>query len=161
MMLRSQSGYMSRRVTIWSYAPKGVRRIGQLALRDIYQGLLKDRAGSHTTDHRGITEMRPDQTRPYEFGDPLNLNSSRRSARPRARSRGAARAKPDDFEIYENDYGQLVVHRPMPRYVVVDELGGRFAAARKSHWRSKTLIRSKFPRDYFSIVDSSRVRSES
>src|ERR1700679_1056991 len=74
MVLLTQSGYMVHKGDHVQLSPKGVRRIGQLALRDIYQGLLKDRAGSHTTDHRGITEMRPDQTRPYEFGDPLNLN---------------------------------------------------------------------------------------
>ena len=34
-------------------SPKGVRKIGQLALRDIYQGLLRDRPGGHQTDHRG------------------------------------------------------------------------------------------------------------
>ena len=59
MMLLSESGYMVQKGDHLQLSPKGVRRIGQLALRDIYQGLLKDRAGSHTTDHRGITEMRP------------------------------------------------------------------------------------------------------
>ena len=74
MVLLTQSGYMVPKGDHFQLSPKGVRRIGQLALRDIYQNLLKDRAGGHATDHRGVTEMRPDETKPYAFGDPLNLN---------------------------------------------------------------------------------------
>ena len=58
-------------------SPKGVRKIGQLALRDIYQGLLRDRPGGHQADHRGINEVRPDATKRV----PL-----RRSAEPRSRA---------------------------------------------------------------------------
>src|SRR3984885_7369264 len=74
MMMLQQSGYMMQKGENIAQQPAGVRRIRQLALRDIYQGLLRDRAGGHVTDHRGITEMRPEETRPYHFGDPLNLN---------------------------------------------------------------------------------------
>jgi uncharacterized protein with von Willebrand factor type A (vWA) domain len=153
MMLLSQSGYMVQKGDHLELSPKGVRRIGQLALRDIYQGLLKDRAGSHTTDHRGITEMRPDQTRPYEFGDPLNLNLVATLKHALARRPGVPLAlKPDDFEIYENDYGSsssTVLCLDMSWSMSWE---GRFAAAKKVALALETLIRSKFPRDYFSIV---------
>ena len=153
MMLLSESGYMVQKGDHLALSPKGVRRIGQLALRDIYQGLLKDRAGSHTTDHRGITEMRPDQTRPYEFGDPLNLNLVATLKHALARRPGVPLAlKPDDFEIYENDYGSsssTVLCLDMSWSMSWE---GRFAAAKKVALALETLIRSKFPRDYFSIV---------
>jgi uncharacterized protein with von Willebrand factor type A (vWA) domain len=153
MMLLSESGYMVQKGDHLALSPKGVRRIGQLALRDIYQGLLKDRAGSHTTDHRGITEMRPDQTRPYEFGDPLNLNLVATLKHALTRRPGVPLAlKPDDFEIYENDYGSsssTVLCLDMSWSMSWE---GRFAAAKKVALALETLIRSKFPRDYFSIV---------
>jgi uncharacterized protein with von Willebrand factor type A (vWA) domain len=153
MMLLSQSGYMAQKGDHLELSPKGVRRIGQLALRDIYTGLLKDRAGSHTTDHRGITEMRPDQTRPYEFGDPLNLNLVATLKHALTRRPGVPLAlKPDDFEIYENDYGSsssTVLCLDMSWSMSWE---GRFAAAKKVALALETLIRSKFPRDYFSIV---------
>ena len=153
MMLLSQSGYMVQKGDHMQLSPKGVRRIGQLALRDIYQGLLKDRAGSHVTDHRGITEMRPDQTRPYEFGDPLNLNLVATLKHALARRPGVPLAlNPDDFEIYENDYGSsssTVLCLDMSWSMSWE---GRFAAAKKVALALETLIRSKFPRDFFSIV---------
>src|ERR1700758_3119338 len=70
MLLLQRSGYMVQKGDHMQLSPKGVRRIGQLALRDIYQGLLKDRPGNHATDHRGITEIPPDETKSYSFGDP-------------------------------------------------------------------------------------------
>jgi uncharacterized protein with von Willebrand factor type A (vWA) domain len=153
MMMLSQSGYMVQKGDHLELSPKGVRRIGQLALRDIYTGLLKDRAGSHTTDHRGITEMRPDQTRPYEFGDPLNLNLVATLKHALTRQPGVPLAlRPDDFEIYENDYGSSsssVLCLDMSWSMSWE---GRFAAAKKVALALETLIRSKFPRDYFSIV---------
>ena len=153
MMLLNQSGYMAQKGDHMQLSPKGVRRIGQLALRDIYQGLLKDRSGSHVTDHRGITEMRPEETRPYAFGDPLNLNLVATLKHALARRPGVPLAlNPDDFEIYENDYGSsssTVLCLDMSWSMSWE---GRFAAAKKVAMALETLIRSKFPRDFFSIV---------
>ncbi len=153
MMLLNQSGYMAPKGDHMQLSPKGVRRIGQLALRDIYQGLLKDRSGSHLTDHRGVTEMRPEETRPYAFGDPLNLNLVATLKHALARRPGVPLAlNPDDFEIYENDYGSsssTVLCLDMSWSMSWE---GRFAAAKKVAMALETLIRSKFPRDFFSIV---------
>ena len=124
MMLLSESGYMVQKGDHLALSPKGVRRIGQLALRDIYQGLLKDRAGIHTTDHRGITEMRPDRS-------DLTVRRSAQSepgrdpqARARAPSGRAARAQARRFRDLRKRLRQLVVNRAVPGHVVVDELGG-------------------------------------
>jgi uncharacterized protein with von Willebrand factor type A (vWA) domain len=153
MMLLQQSGYMVQKGDQMQLSPKGVRRIGQLALRDIYQGLLKDRAGSHTTDHRGVTEMRPDEVRPYSYGDPLNLNLVATLKHALARKPGVPlELDPGDFEIYENDYGSsssTVLCLDMSWSMSWE---GRFAAAKKVAMALETLIRTKFPRDYFAIV---------
>ena len=106
MVLLNNSGYLMPKGEHSQLSPKGVRRIGQLALRDIFQSLLKDRAGSHTTDHRGVTEIRPDETKTYAFGDPLNLNLVGTLKKALARKPGVPlQLNPEDFEIYENDYG--------------------------------------------------------
>jgi uncharacterized protein with von Willebrand factor type A (vWA) domain len=153
MMLLRQSGYVAQKGDHLQLSPKGVRRIGQLALRDIYQGLLKDRAGSHHTDHRGISEIRPDEVKPYSFGDPLNLNLVGTLKHSLFRKPGVPlRLEPGDFEVYENDYGSsssTVLCLDMSWSMSWE---GRFAAAKKVALALETLIRTKFPRDYFSIV---------
>ena len=135
-------------------SPKGVRRIGQLALRDIYQSLLKDRAGGHVTDHRGITEMRPEQTKPYAFGDPLNLNlvgdaEACAGAQGRRAAGAASRKISRSTKTTTRSSSSTVLCLDMSWSMSWE---GRFAAAKKVAMAMETLIRSKFPRDFFSIV---------
>ncbi len=153
VLLLNQSGFLAQKGDHLQLSPKGVRRIGQLALRDIYQGLLRDRAGSHLTDHRGVTEMRPEEIKPYQFGDPLNLDLVGTLRHSLARKPGVPLSlSPTDFEVFENDYGSsssTVLCLDMSWSMSWE---GRFAAAKKVAMALETLIRSKFPRDFFSIV---------
>ena len=107
MMLLLAQGRLPRRSARarTQLSPKGVRKIGQLALRDIYQGLLRDRPGGHATDHRGVTELRPDETRAVPLRRPARTSTwSRTLKKALARQpRHAARAsQPDDFEVYDD-----------------------------------------------------------
>jgi len=54
--------------------PRAIRRIGAHALAEVYDALAKDRPGAHETDVRGAALPRPDETRPFEFGDPLDID---------------------------------------------------------------------------------------
>src|SRR5207253_1555993 len=62
--------------------PRAIRKIGQKALKDIFQHLAKDRFGNHEADHRGRGGDRSDDTKAYEFGDPflLDLRSTLQNA---------------------------------------------------------------------------------
>jgi uncharacterized protein with von Willebrand factor type A (vWA) domain len=153
VLLLRDSGYLVQKGEHMQLSPKGVRRIGQLALRDIYQNLLKDRAGGHLTDHRGVSEIRPDEVKPYRYGDPMNLNLVGTLKHALARKPGVPLAlSPGDFEVYESDLGSsssTVLCLDMSWSMSWE---GRFAAAKKVAMAMETLIRSKFPRDFFSIV---------
>ncbi|GIW39618.1 MAG: hypothetical protein KatS3mg076_0195 [Candidatus Binatia bacterium] len=152
-VLLVEAGYLWNREGRIQLSPKGVRRIGQLALRDIYRGLLRDRGGEHETDHRGAREIRPDETRPYRFGDtsPLDLVGTLKRAL-RRRASLPLRLEPEDFEVFETD------HSTRTSTVLLLDMSwsmsweGRFAAAKKVALAMETLIRSRFPRDYFGIV---------
>src|SRR5207253_2366566 len=69
MVLLVDAGYVTQREGRAHLSPKRVRKIGQLALRDHYQGLLRHRPGGHQTDHRGSIELRPEETKRYQHGD--------------------------------------------------------------------------------------------
>src|SRR5688572_20929776 len=80
-------------------SPKGVRRIGQLALREIFGGLLRDRPGAHGTDHRGTTELRLHETRPFVHGEPFALDLVGTLKRSLLRRPGTPLdLRPEDFE---------------------------------------------------------------
>jgi uncharacterized protein with von Willebrand factor type A (vWA) domain len=149
----AQAGYVTQREGRAVLSPKGVRRIGHLALRDIYQGLLRDRPGGHATDKRGATLLRPEETRPYRYGEPLALDLVATLKKAVARKPGTPlRLAPDDFEVYAADQtttSSTVLLLDMSWSMSWE---GRFAAAKKVALAMESLIRSRYPRDYFGIV---------
>jgi uncharacterized protein with von Willebrand factor type A (vWA) domain len=153
MTMLRESGYLTNKSGHVELSPKGVRKIGRLALRDIYQGLLRDRRGGHQTDHRGPTEVRPDATRPYHYGDPMNLDLVRTLSKALARRPGVPlEMEPGDFEVYDTD-----LNTSTATVLALDmswsmSWEGRFAAAKKVALAMESLIRNRYPRDYFAIV---------
>src|SRR6185369_1877163 len=149
----SGAGYLTQREGRTTLTPKGVRKLGQLALRDIYQGLLRDRSGGHQTDHRGVTQLKPEETRPFSFGDPFELDVV--ATLRRALARGSIQPLqivPDDFQVHATDRtttSSTVLLLDMSWSMSWE---GRFAAAKRVALALESLIRAKFPRDYFAIV---------
>ncbi|MBI3796258.1 MAG: hypothetical protein HY268_04710, partial [Deltaproteobacteria bacterium] len=69
-----EAGFLIYKEGRVALSPKGVRRLGQLALQDIYANLLRDRSGMHSADHRGVAEIKLDEVRPYVYGDPMHID---------------------------------------------------------------------------------------
>ena len=67
-------GYILRTDHGLRLTPKGMRKIGDKALREIFQMLNKGRWGNHATSSRGSNGDRMEETKQYEYGDPLNVN---------------------------------------------------------------------------------------
>jgi len=153
MLILTRAGYLTTQGGRLQLSPTGVRRIGQLALRDIYQGLLRDRPGGHQADHRGLQEVRPDETRPYQYGDPLNLDlvGTLKKALPRKSGTPLA-VHPDDFEIFATNSSTSTSTVLLLDMSWSMSWEGRFAAAKKVAMAMETLIRTRYPRDYFAIV---------
>ncbi len=151
--LLEEGGYVLDRGGHFELTPRGVRRVGQLALRDIYRQLRRDGIGRHAIRHQGSHELMTEQTRPYIQGDPLNLNMIQTLKNALVRAGGVPlRLRPTDFAIYESE--------DMTRAATVLLLDmswsmsweGRFAAAKKVALAMESLVRSLHPRDYFGIV---------
>ena len=127
MMLLARAGRLphARARAASQLSPKGVRKIGQLALRDIYQGLLRDRPGGHQTDHRGVAEVRPDDDArlPLRRSARTSISCARSRRRWRAAPARRSRSQPDDFEVYETNHTTTTLDRAAARHELVDELG--------------------------------------
>src|SRR4029077_16113750 len=97
----ADSGYVLQQGGQQKLTPKGVRKIGQLALRDIYQNLLRDRLGNHSAHRRGPAEIRLDESRPYKNAARLYWSLVAPQKKPLSRRRGTPLAlEPEDFEIF-------------------------------------------------------------
>jgi len=139
---------------------RGMRRIGQKALADLFTRLKRDRFGNHALQRAGSGGDRSDETKLYEFGDPFALdvektvmNAVRREASGDREHhipgvlRKSPHLDPDDFEVHRNQATtrsstvlMLDMSRSMP-------LLGYFYAAKKVALALDSLIRTQFPRD--------------
>jgi uncharacterized protein with von Willebrand factor type A (vWA) domain len=151
--LLQEGGLVLEQGDRYQLTPRAVRRIGQLALRDIYRRLYRDGIGQHAIRTRGSQERSAEETKPYADGDPLNLHMIQTLKNALLRSPELPlKLDPKDFAIYEPDYqtrAATVLLLDMSWSMSWD---GRFAAAKKVAMAMGTLIRTLYPRDYFAIV---------
>jgi uncharacterized protein with von Willebrand factor type A (vWA) domain len=151
--LLEEGGYVVEQGERFELTPRGVRRVGQLALRDIYQQLRRDVVGRHSTRHRGSQETVIETSRPYVSGDPLNINMVQTLKNALLHGGGVpVRIQPSDFAVYDSE------HNTRAATVLLLDMSwsmsweGRFAAAKKVALAMESLVRSLHPRDYFGIV---------
>src|SRR2546430_11458260 len=72
-----KAGYVERRDRRLELTPRGMRRIGQGALRDIFDQLNKSRLGQHQTRRTGPGVEAGEGLKGYEDGDPFLLDLNR------------------------------------------------------------------------------------
>jgi uncharacterized protein with von Willebrand factor type A (vWA) domain len=173
------AGLIEQREGRLELTPRGLRRIGQRALRELFSRLAKDRLGGHELALTGVGHERSELTRPYEFGDPFNLHIERtlrnairreadRSADGREGSTTAARAavrfpvrlQPDDFEIEQTEHLTSVATVLLLDLSLSMPMRDNFLAAKKVAMAMHSLISSQFPRDYLGIVGFSEIARE-
>jgi uncharacterized protein with von Willebrand factor type A (vWA) domain len=150
--------------------PKGLRRIGQRALEDLFKHLNKDRLGGHGLASIGVGHERAEETKAYELGDPFNLhiertlrNALRRQVAetapgpvaPAGKGRGVSlpvRLAPDDFEIERTEHETQCATVLLVDLSLSMPLRDNFLAAKKVALAMQALISGQFPRDYLGIV---------
>jgi uncharacterized protein with von Willebrand factor type A (vWA) domain len=156
------AGLIEQREGRLELTPKGIRRIGQRALGDLFRRLLQDRQGRHEIEHSGAGNERAHDHKPYEFGDPfhLDVNQTIRNAIWRQGAGTPVRLLPDDFEIERTEQLTRSSTVLMLDVSLSMEMRGRFLAAKKVAMALHALISSQYPRDYLGIVTFSEVARE-
>ena len=133
---------------------RGIRRIGQKALKEVFAHLKKDRLGSHQMDTRGANGDLLGETKLYEFGDPflIDLQTTVKNAVLRGGPEVPVRLSPQDFEVHRTEHmtkASTVVLLDQSRSM---GLFNNFQAAKKVTLALLALIRSQYPRDSLHIV---------
>ncbi len=157
---------------------RGMRKIGQKALGDLFARLRRDRFGEHDLLRLGSGGDRGDDSKVYEFGDPFDLDVERTvmnavireaqggagAGEPAGRARRGAGRVPrldrEDFEVHRTELLtrcatvlMLDMSRSMP-------LRGYFYAAKKVALALDSLIRSQYPRDALTVIGFSDLARE-
>ena len=149
-----EAGYLRRNGERLELTPAGVRKIGQKALRDLFGDLRKGRAGDHELAIRGSGGEHTDETKPYEFGDPLEIDLHRTIMNAIERQGGGTPVKISvrDFEVKRTEHMVQAA-----TVLLIDQsrsmgLFGSWTAAKRVAFALESLIRGKFPRDRFWMV---------
>jgi uncharacterized protein with von Willebrand factor type A (vWA) domain len=132
----------------------GVRKIGNKALRDLFGQLRKGRGGQHDMNARGSGGEHTDDTKKYEFGDPMDIHLQKTvmNAIERNGPGTPVRISVDDFEVRHTEHTTQVA-----TVLLIDQsrsmgLFGSFTSAKKVAMALDSLIRTKYPRDHFWIL---------
>lgn len=149
-----EAGYIHQKDGRWELTPRGIRKIGEKALHDIFAQLRKDRIGEHNLKLKGAGGERLEETKKYEPGDDFNIdlqktimNSIRRQ--PKA---PPLKLSVDDFEIPRREgltRTAVVILLDMSLSMF---LNGYFDAAKRTAMALDALIRSQHPKDSLHII---------
>jgi Ca-activated chloride channel homolog len=139
----------------YAVTPKGIRRVESKALEELFQIARKDKLGKHETEFRGAGQTVHEESKPYEFGDPvsnLNMHETLKNALHRQGGGSPIHVTEEDLVVYDTEYQTscatvvlLDMSGSMTRY-------GKFGQAKKVALALQSLIRSRYQGDFLQVV---------
>ena len=150
-----EQGFVDRHGAHLSLTPKGVRQIGQAALRSLFAQLRNSPAlGVHREATVARGGDREETSKPFEAGEAfaLHLPATLRNAIIRGGPGTPVRLHPDDFEVEEYE-----ATRRCATVFAIDlslsmAMRSNLVPAKKMVLALTQLIRSKYPRDFVAVV---------
>ena len=157
-----ESGLVENKEGKLELTPRGIRQLGQNALDELFNKLDMDKAGQHEIARIGVGHERDHSTKPYEFGDPFNLDIGRtvRNAIFRSGAGTPVHLTPEDFEVERTEHLVRSSTVLMVDLSLSMPMRGNFLPAKKVTMALHALITSKYPRDYLGLVGFSRSAAE-
>jgi uncharacterized protein with von Willebrand factor type A (vWA) domain len=148
------AGYIRLKGNKYELTPRGMRKIGQKALEDIFAQLRRDGIGGHSLNVRGTGGERIDETKPYEFGDDFQIHLQKTIMNSLYRESGTLpiRLSTEDFEIYRTEELTRSATVLMLDLSLSMPMRGNFEAAKRVVVALDGLIRSQYPKDSLHIV---------
>ena len=157
-----ESGLIQQKEGRLELTPRGLRKIANNSLRDLFSKLAKDKTGQHAISKLGFGHELTYETKQYEFGDPFQLDLER-TIRNAIRRNGPAtpvKLSPDDFEIQRTEHLTRSSTVLMLDLSMSMPMRDNFLPAKKVAMALHALITSQFPRDFMGIVGFSETAYE-
>ncbi|MDZ4343427.1 MAG: VWA domain-containing protein, partial [Candidatus Binatia bacterium] len=147
-------GFIMRTSHGLKLTPKGMRKIGDKALREIFQMLNKGRWGNHNTAARGSQGERLEETKKYEYGDPMNVNITETLMNALGkRKRGEPlRIAPEDFSVQRVEYSTASETALLIDVSYSMLMNDALHAGKKVALALHRLIETKYPQDSLHLV---------
>ena len=139
----------------WRLTPKAIHSMQRKALMEVFRDLKPGYRGGHETLRSGQAGERIEDTKPYQFGDPVSdieTGQTLRNALHRTGTGLPIRVGESDFEVYKT---QSLTSVSM--VILLDMSGsmaryGRFFQAKKCAMAMHALLRQRFWMDTVDVV---------
>jgi uncharacterized protein with von Willebrand factor type A (vWA) domain len=139
----------------WRVTPKGIRRIQDKSLDDLFQTFRRDSLGRHDTPLRGGGAALTEDTRPYVYGDSLahlNMHETLKNAYIRQGGGVPIRLGQEDYVVHETEFQTRCA-----TVVLIDMSGsmgryGKYYTTKKVALALQGMVRSRYPQDSLQMV---------
>lgn len=139
----------------WVVTPKGIRRVESKALEELFNITRKDKLGKHETEFRGSGQTVHEESKPYEYGDPvsnLNMHETLKNALHRQGGGSPINIAEDDLVVHDTEY-----QTSCATVVLLDMSGsmmryGKYGQAKKVAMALQALVRSQYQGDFLQVV---------
>ncbi|MBI2935995.1 MAG: VWA domain-containing protein [Chloroflexi bacterium] len=157
-----EAGYVQKRGKRLELTPRGIRKIAQGALKEVFQHLKKERLSRHELVKRGPGGDYSGETKTFEFGDPFDLDLEKTflNAVLRAGPGTPVRLQLKDFEIQQPETLTQAATTLLLDQSRSMGLFGSFVAAKRVALALHALIQSQFPRDVLYLIGFSDYATE-
>jgi uncharacterized protein with von Willebrand factor type A (vWA) domain len=149
-----EEGYVVRTSHGLKLTPRGMRKIGDKALREIFHMLNKSRWGSHNTAARGSHGERLEETKKYEYGDPMNVNVTETLMNALGKRKKGAPLKvaPEDFSVQRVEFSTSSETALLIDVSYSMLMNDALHAGKKVALALHRLIETKYPQDTLHLV---------
>ncbi|MFC4587275.1 vWA domain-containing protein [Sphaerisporangium corydalis] len=153
-----QQGYLRRQRGKLELTPKAVRRLGETALRRVFDSLDAGRRGDHDQRDAGAAGELTGSSRPWRFGDEQPIDVVRTLVNGVRRGDGGASGEGrvalsvDDFEVAETERRTAAAVCLLVDLSYSMALRGTWAPAKQTALALQALVASKFPGDAVQII---------
>ena len=153
--LLEQSGFLARQGGRLRLTPRGVRKLGERALAQVFDRLAVDRPGTHDARDAGGMGEPTGATRPWTFGDPYAIDVQRTVHNAVIRqgpTNGRVKLHPDDFEAIEAENRTTAATALLLDMSFSMPMRGNWEPAKRMALALHSLIASKYPEDQLYII---------
>jgi uncharacterized protein with von Willebrand factor type A (vWA) domain len=153
-----EQGYLDRTDGELSLTPKGMRRLGDSALRRIFTKLHAHGRGNHDMRDAGAAGDPTGATRAWQFGDeqPFDVVRTVRNAVLRSGAGTPVRIDVEDFEVVETERRSGAAVALLVDLSYSMALRGTWAAAKSTALALHSLVTTRYPQDAIEVIGFSR-----
>jgi uncharacterized protein with von Willebrand factor type A (vWA) domain len=153
-----RQGYLQRSEGDIELTPKGMRRLGETALRRIFDKLDARGRGDHDMHDAGAAGDPTGATRAWQFGDeqPIDVVRTVRNAILRQPGQRPVKLHVDDFEVVETERRSGAAVALLIDLSYSMALRGTWSAAKTTALALHTLVTTKYPQDAIELIGFSK-----